>query len=426
MSNFDKTIKGILQDAGSGRAGGRDKLFVDKDQFLDPETCGHLQEQWQSAGRDNARVYAKLLDENDSPYYLTGWDGHRTYVCYTESGLRYINHRKIQNYKLDEEWDDNTLLIHVRAPILKEEMERGDVDALLSRVRRNLIKSGKKRRRGRLKTMEKYFQISEAAQKALGPPSETLPVEAPGYVHGAPEEAPQESDGETKGAGPEHPKHADETKNREKVTVRHEQKFTFRNEQKMVEKPSAVAGDSEQKGRELVTTRSEGGDRRPPYGPGPAPHAKSTDPGELQRRELITMRHEERDAGDHPYPDRGYWGGQTKDHERKSRENVSVRQEAKDSKEGLMKAKKPLVLMMLMHKKKMAEAYEKMKRPSEETARSEVDSRQNEESLSRNRQFKLAEAFPKEHAHKFLANIKRAKDKAKAKQGDDSDYDSKD
>lgn len=425
MSNFDKTISGILQDAGGGRAGGRDKLFADKDKFLSAETGQQLRDQWQSAGRDNARVYAKLLDENEKPHYLTGWDGRGTYVCYTESGLRYIGHRKIQSFKLDEEWDDNTLLIHVRSPILKEEMERGDVDALLGRIRKNLIKSGKKRRRGRIRSMEKYFELSEG--DSIGPPSETLPVDAPEYVHGAPEKAPQESEGETKGAGPAHSKQANEIDSREKITVRHEHKFTFRHEQKMVEKPSAMAGDSEQKEREWATTRSEGGNRRPPYGPGPAPDAKPTDPGELHRRELITMRNEERgDAGDHPYPERGYWGGQAKDHERSARENVPVRQEAKDPKEGLMKSKKPLVLMMLMHKKKMAEAYEKVKRPDEETARSEVDSRQNEESLTRNRHFKLTEAFPKAHAHKFLANIKKWKDKKDDKDDSDYDYDSED
>lgn len=168
------TINQILHDATGKRASGRELLASEKKTTVAPDAAKLLKEQWSSAGRDNALVVMKLVDESGhNPHYVTGWDGRDTFVCMTESGLTYISHRKLEKMRQVEDWNRSTRLIEVRAPLLQETMERSDVDMLLDRVKKTLVKSGKDRRKNRFRNFSKYFEDCGTGKKAPGPPSET-------------------------------------------------------------------------------------------------------------------------------------------------------------------------------------------------------------------------------------------------------------
>lgn len=168
-------INQILHDATGKRASGRELLMSEKRSILSPAAAKALKEQWNGAGRDNALVIMKLVDESGlNPHYVTGWDGKETFVCMTESGLTYVPYRKLEKMTFVEAWNSETRLIEVRTPLLRESMERADVNMLLDRVKKTLVKSGKGRRKSRFKNLSKYFESDCASKtKSPGPPSET-------------------------------------------------------------------------------------------------------------------------------------------------------------------------------------------------------------------------------------------------------------
>ena len=177
-------IAGILRDATGKRASGRELLVSEKKSILLPEAAATLKEQWKGAGRDNAHVVMMLSEEDGSNIHLvTGWDGRDTFVCMTEEGLCYVNQRKLEKLKVHESWDPKIRLIDIRAHQLTEAEADGlthhDVKVLVDRIKKTLTKSSKKRRKSRLRNMEKFFSVlavedtnSEKATKS-GPDSET-------------------------------------------------------------------------------------------------------------------------------------------------------------------------------------------------------------------------------------------------------------
>jgi hypothetical protein len=173
MSAEQNTVSDILFKATGNRASGREYLVAAKRAILSPEASVTLKEQWNSAGRDNASIVMRLTEADGSnPHYVTGWDGRETFVCMTESGLTYANYHKLTKMTQDADWDTTTRLIEVRQPLLRETMERTDVDMLLDRIKKTLTKSSKGRRKSRLRNMEKFFTENEC-KKGPGPESET-------------------------------------------------------------------------------------------------------------------------------------------------------------------------------------------------------------------------------------------------------------
>ena len=156
--NATNAINEILRNANGKRMSGRELLIASKRTILKPEAANVLKNQWQGSGRDNALVVMKLSEQDGSNlHYVTGWDGKDTFVCMTETGLTYIDQRKLEKLIQDDKWNPETRLIEVRAPLLRENMERSDVDMLLDRIKKTLTKSGKARRKGRLRNMDKFF-----------------------------------------------------------------------------------------------------------------------------------------------------------------------------------------------------------------------------------------------------------------------------
>ena len=149
--NPKTAIDQILQDATGRRASGRATLVSPKRSYLDPSVAALLKEQWKGAGRDNAYI-AMMLTESDgsNPHFVTGWNGKDTYVCLTEQGLAYVDHRHLEKLQVEARWNPKTRLIQVRAHQLTEEegdhMTSHDVKMLVDRIKKTLTKSGKKRR----------------------------------------------------------------------------------------------------------------------------------------------------------------------------------------------------------------------------------------------------------------------------------------
>jgi len=169
-------VAGILRDATGKRTSGRELLVAPTRSYLDADVAAILKEQWRSAGRDRARVMMRLSEANGAnPHYVTGWDGKSTFVCMTETGLTYVDQRKLERLKHDSDWNSEIRLVEIRAPILNENMERADVKMLIDRIKRTLTKSGKKRRKGRLRNMEKFFAAAVVESKGIlgGPECET-------------------------------------------------------------------------------------------------------------------------------------------------------------------------------------------------------------------------------------------------------------
>jgi len=174
-------IDAILHNAAGNQTSGRETLVQAKSSILDPEVAATLKEQWKSAGRDNALVVMRLSEEDGSNnHFVTGWDGKNTFVCMTESGLTYVDYRKLEQLKTDRDWNPEVRLIEIRSPLLRESMERTDIDMLLDRIKKTLTKSCKSRRKSRIRNMDKFFDLSvvesdtnsEKAAKS-GPSSET-------------------------------------------------------------------------------------------------------------------------------------------------------------------------------------------------------------------------------------------------------------
>lgn len=400
-------IDSILHDATGKRASGREYLVSQKKSILDEQTSTLLKSQWNSAGRDNARVAMRLTDiDGNNPVYVTGWDGRDTFVCMTEAGLSYVDYRKIEKLKFDSDWDSNTRLIEVRAPLLRENMERADIENLLKRLGKTLTKSGKARRRGRLRNMEKFF-VSEDSEAKKTPggksgtefvkitkkddraPSEDPPgrneaicwdvVDAAGHVVRRPLNHPWMESNKTEpqiekrqqvsvakeggkssaGATPAGNKTDPQLKDREQVTVRSE--------------------DAQGGKRTLVNVRGEGKGSSSSATPG----GNKTDPQLNKRQHVSTARErgasrslrqecaatDSSDKSDKPEPTT-YTGEKVKDKEFSSRPKIAVRHESLSLKKKAQKlfgpgatkkspegAKKPLLMLVLMTKKRpMSEA----------------------------------------------------------------------
>jgi hypothetical protein len=154
----NNAVNEILHNATGKRMSGRDLLIASKRSILDPEAAKVLKTQWQGSGRDNALVVMKLSEQDGSnAHYVTGWNGKDTFVCMTATGLTYVDQRKLEKLIQDDKWNPETRLLEVRNPLLRENMERSDVDMLLDRIKKTLTKSGKARRKGRLRNMGKFF-----------------------------------------------------------------------------------------------------------------------------------------------------------------------------------------------------------------------------------------------------------------------------
>jgi len=268
MSAERNTIDGILYNATGNRASGREYIVAPKRAILTPEAATTLKEQWTSAGRDNTFVVMRLAEADGSnPHYVTGWDGHETFVCMTNSGLTYSSYHKLMKLEQDSDWSPETRLIEVRQPLLRETMERSDVDMLLDRVKKTLTKSSKKRRKSRLRNMEKFFSedssSSKGAKKAPGPESETEFVKVAEKDERAPTAKLPKSesgwdllnkDGSVRRRGLNHPMMKSED------------------------------GDPQLDKRELVDVDSEGGSG----GVGPTPGGNKCDP-QMSLRQLVRM-----------------------------------------------------------------------------------------------------------------------------------------
>lgn len=158
----NNVIGDILRNATGRRASGRELLVSEKKSILEPKAAATLKEQWQSAGRDHAKVVMMLSEADGSnPHFVTGWDGKDTFVCYTETGLAHVNYRNLEKMKVESRWNPKTRLIDVRAHQLTEnELSGPEVDMIVDKIKKTLKKSSKKRRKGRLRNMEKFFNFA--------------------------------------------------------------------------------------------------------------------------------------------------------------------------------------------------------------------------------------------------------------------------
>jgi len=376
------TIDLFLHDATGGNAGGRHRLTLEKKTFIASDTAKALREQWNAAGRDQAYVLLRLTESDGSnPHHITGWDGRDTFVCFTESGLAYVPFRKLQEMVTDSQWNPETRLIAVRTPVLRENMERTDVDVLMDRVRKTLIKSGKVRRPSRFKSMSRYYESSEdvakdknqAKKKALGPKGELDMVAAPKSTHEVPEEPPgrdkfmktgkkadrkaeslnwqnvDEATGKVKRRGLSHPMMGGkDCATKKGANGETNQNTTTRSEDT----------DPQLDKRQQIDTRSEGGKNQ-----GEAGNAGGTTDPQMDKRQQIDVRHE--DKGKKSCAGcglRDYAGNKVNCPECEARQRVDIQTEAADAKikdgKGLFGgkraapfgAKKPLLMMMLIKK----------------------------------------------------------------------------
>ena len=172
--NAKNAIDELLRNSAGNQTSGREMLVRPKRSSLDPKAAAVLKEQWKSAGRDHALVVMMLTEEDGSnPHFVTGWNGKDTFVCLTESGLTYVDHRHLEKLKVQEQWNPETRLIELRAHQLTEdhEMHGADVKMLVDRIKKTLSKSSKSRRKGRLRNMEKFFSV--AVVESNGAPKHT-------------------------------------------------------------------------------------------------------------------------------------------------------------------------------------------------------------------------------------------------------------
>lgn len=363
-------IQDFIRDSSGARVGRPDRLYSAKKTFLPEAISRALHEQWNAAGRDNARILARFTEADGSnPHYVTGWDGESHFVAYTETGLSYVSDRRLQKLKLDEAWDTNKRLVDVRTPLLRENMERSDVDALLSRVRQDMIKSSKDRREARFVGATRFFEADNKKKTTAKTPYKAsdavgAPQPAPKHPTGAPEKDPPgrktyewqlvDEQGKVKRRPLKHAKLAPQLDKREVIDTRTESVTCA------LCGTTRTIAEAEDKGtcaecgaRETVDMRSEGGKWSGVSGG----DGNKADP-QLDKRELVDVRTEQAKVKPEVKANMGYWGDKVTDKEDDARENVDVRCEAfgafKDkfkskSPEGAMK---PLFFMMLLKKGK--------------------------------------------------------------------------
>lgn len=162
--SVNKAIQSIIGDSTGTRVGDRNFLPTKRKEFFAEEVRASLKGQWEAAGRDGARIYVKLDEVDGSSIFLTGFDGHNKYVGHDSSGFGYIPSARIENAKLDETWDSQLTLGHIRQNL--DEMDKTQVADLVSRLRKCLTKRSKSRRQSEVKNFMKRFQKACAADMA--------------------------------------------------------------------------------------------------------------------------------------------------------------------------------------------------------------------------------------------------------------------
>ena len=176
--SINKAIKSILSDSTGARVGDRDFLPTKKKELLREDISNALLDQWDAAGRDAARIYLKIDEADGSSIFLTGYDGHNKYVGYDSTGFGYIEPSRIKNATVDEKWDDQLTLGHIKKNL--DEMDRTQVADLVSRLKKCLTKRSKGRRQSEVKNFVKRFQAACAADKAKEKDEVKVKTEAKG------------------------------------------------------------------------------------------------------------------------------------------------------------------------------------------------------------------------------------------------------
>jgi hypothetical protein len=310
-------ITSFLHDATGGNAGGRHKLSLEKKTFLPGDTAKALRDQWNAAGRDNASVLLRLTEADGSnPHYVTGWDGKDTFVCFTESGLSNVSYRKLQGMKADETWDTKTRLVHVRAPVLRKNMEQTTVDALISKARGNT----------KVESDSGLKDKNHAKKAALGPDGKMDMVPAPKHSVGAPEDAPGrnkyewkniDESGKVKRRGLKHAM----MKGHDQATKPGAHGETNQNVTTRAEDT-----DPQIDKRQQIDTRTEGGKNK-----GNANKNGNTTEPQMDKRQQIDVRNESCTGGcGYTGPMRSYSGDTVKCPECGARQLVDVRTEGKE------------------------------------------------------------------------------------------------
>lgn len=308
----------ILHNATGRRASGRELLVSEKRSILDESAGSVLKGQWKSAGRDHAQVVMMLTDhEGANPHFVTGWDGRDKFVCMTEQGLCYVDYRKLEKMKVHEGWNPQTRLVEIRAHMITEdyEMSGSEVDQLVSKIKRTLKKSNKKRRKGRLRNMEKFFDF--AVVESHGPESETEFERIKEKDDRIPEEPKEPSSSKLPKDAKGKQTHRESFNWRRGWTPRHPM-MTENSCDPQLDKREHVRMDSEGKGG----------------GTGATPGGNKTDP-QKEKRELVDMRHEDKAMGAKDGSDKSddcdhmtYAGEKVKNNEMSARPKIAVRHEA--------------------------------------------------------------------------------------------------
>ncbi|MGD9728154.1 MAG: hypothetical protein AB7L09_00195 [Nitrospira sp.] len=444
-------VNSILQDATGKRASGREMLVRPKKTRLSPEAAEILKEQWRGAGRDNAQV-VMLLSEADgsNPHLVTGWNGKDTFVCLTEHGLCYVDHRKLEQLQVEERWDPKTRLIDIRAQQLTESdgdgMSSIDVKMLVDRIKRTLTKSGKARRKGRLRNIEKFFSVAvedtNAEKVANSGPDSVTELSAIKEKDDRIPDAPKEPKTTKLPKGAKSDQHHRESFDWRKGWAPRHPMMNENATQPQLDKREHVRQDSEGKGNSGSAT--PGGNKTDPQtklrqlirmnhesmrflenttdpqlsarehvrmdsegkggSGGATPGGNKTDP-QKEKRELVTMRHEDKAMGAKDSSDKSdkdiattYAGEKPKNTEASSRPKITVRHESIGGEKakklfGASKApKKSLTMFILMGKGKP------------------LPKRNMSETLTRS-QLNLAKPV----AESTFSNIQKMQDKARAR-----------
>jgi len=150
-----------------------EKSFIPekKASIISEDLRKNLKDQWNFSGRDASRVFVRLTESDDNLIYLTGWDGQDTYVGYTNDGFGYINSDRIESAKLDQDWNTEMTLGNIRN---LEEMDKHQVQSLVEKFRKDIIRREKRRRFSEAKNfMRKYSQqMSDEVNEAKEPKKE--------------------------------------------------------------------------------------------------------------------------------------------------------------------------------------------------------------------------------------------------------------
>lgn len=174
--SIKQTLNEIINTSGGTRLGEHGILPTKKEELFTVEARESLRSQWDSAGRDAARVFIKLDEEDGSSIYLTGWDGQNKFVGQSDGGFGYVETNRLAKAKIDERWDSQLTLGHVRKNL--DEMDRSQVADLVGRLKKCLTKRSKSRRQSEVKNFVKRFQQACAADKAKEAEKAKLKTEA--------------------------------------------------------------------------------------------------------------------------------------------------------------------------------------------------------------------------------------------------------